>query len=181
MTLLPPRLQYGDTIGIVAPSDPVTDINRDFGAGIDQFEAGIHFLEQQGFSVQLAPNVFAVGNGYSASPQEKIEDIHTMFADPNIKAIICAQGGNNANTLLPYLNYEIIAANPKIFLGISDITALLNAIFAKTGLVTFHGNDVMRGFGRPYTAYDEESFRDRLMKPEIGSVAQNSQRRILQG
>ena len=112
---------------------------------------------------------------YSATPQEKADDINSMFADNKIKAIICSQGGENSNSVLPLLNFSIIKNNPKIFLGISDINVLLNAIYQETGLVTFHGNDVMWGFGTQHTDYDEQEFKDRLIDGKIGKIKHNSE------
>jgi len=71
---------------------------------------------------------------------------------------------------LPYLDWQSIRAHPKVFLGISDITVLLNAISYKTGLITFHGNDVMWGFGRNPTLYDELEFRARFIAGRIGEI-----------
>lgn len=80
---------------------------------------------------------------YSATPQEKVDDLHNMFLNPDIKAIICVQGGNTSNSCLSLIDWDIIKRNPKIFTVISDISVLLNSIYKKTGLVTFHGNDVI--------------------------------------
>jgi muramoyltetrapeptide carboxypeptidase len=166
--IIPERLKLGDTIGVVSPSDPVTPAIK------QQLEAGIKFLKNQGFNVELAPQALSNTLGYSATAQEKADDINQMFAAQHIKAIICSQGGHNANGVLPCLNYELIKANPKIFFGMSDITVLLNAIYTKTGLITFHGNDLMWGFGTDYTAYDENEFLDRLVNGESGLINKNN-------
>ena len=161
---LPKRLNKGDSIGIVSPSTPV---RQDL---IGQFQNGVAFLERLGFKVVPGLHIFSTSWGYAASPQEKAEDINRMFADDSIKAIICSQGGATANACLPYLDWEAIRASPKVFLGISDITVLLNAIHHKTGLITFHGNDVMWGFGRNPTEYDEKEFVTRLMDGTTGAI-----------
>ncbi len=75
----------------------------------------------------------------SSSIQSRVDDLHAAFADPNVKAILSVIGGYNANQLLPYLDWDLIAANPKIFCGYSDITALSCAIHARSGLVTYSG------------------------------------------
>ena len=82
---------------------------------------------------------------------------------------------------MPYLNWQSIEANPKIFLGISDITVLLNAIYHKTELITFHGNDVMWGFGRKPTEYDKQEFVMRLMDAGIGNITPHGERRTVRG
>jgi muramoyltetrapeptide carboxypeptidase len=164
MNLLPQRLSPGDTIGVVAPSNPVSaEVD-------DQFAAGITYLEQMGFSLLIGEHVRSKTWGHGAAPQEKADDINRMFADRSVKAIICAQGGDTANACLPYLDWECIRDNPKIFLGISDITVLLNAIYHKTSLVTFHGNDVIWGFGRDPQAYDHEEFINRFVNGMTGEV-----------
>ncbi len=140
----------------------------------NQFNKGVDFLKNHGFKVKVGKNALNNTLKYSATPQEKAEDMNSMFADKEVKAIICSQGGANSNSILPLLDFEIIKNNPKIFLGISDITVLLNAIYQKTGLVTFHGNDVMWGFGAEHTDYDEQEFVDRLVKGKIGEVKHNS-------
>lgn len=158
------RLNKGDKIGVVAPSTPVTEDR------LQQFSSGLKFLEDLGFEVVVGSHVYANTWGYAASPQEKADDINQMFADGSVDAIICAQGGVTANACLHHLDWQIIEQNPKVFLGISDITVLLNALYARVGLVTFHGNDVMWGFGRTPTQYDRQEFVARLMEAQIGAV-----------
>ncbi|MBI5382175.1 MAG: LD-carboxypeptidase [Opitutae bacterium] len=167
-------LRRGDTIGIVAPSDPVPP-------GHAQLLAGIRCLESLGFRVVLGQAVCASSLGYAASPQAKAGDLNAMFADESVHAIICAQGGATANSCLAYLDWNLIMRHPKIVLGISDITVLLNAFYAHTGLVTFHGNDVMWGLGRTPTAYDLREFTDRLVEAKIGPVAASRPRQTIRG
>ena len=173
--LLPERLHTGDKIGIVSPSGPVKEEQ------MVQFDAGVNYLKALGFEVKLAKNALSNTMGYSATPEEKGEDINTMFADKDIKAIICSQGGANANSCLPYINWDTIVDNPKIFLGISDISVLINAIHHQTGLVTFHGNDIMWGFGTPTTDYDRSEFLNRLVHGQIGPIESNSKRKTIRG
>jgi len=173
--IIPMRLKAGDAIGIVSPSTPVT------GELDEQFRHGVDFLESLGFRLVIGEHARSRALGYAASPQEKAEDINRMVADEAIKAIICSQGGATANACLPYLSWDAIRDNPKIFLGISDITVLLNAIHHKTGLVTFHGDDVMWGFGRHPTDYDRQEFIARLMDARIGKVTPNRERRTIRG
>ena len=173
--IIPMRLKAGDAIGVVSPSTPVTD-ELD-----EQFRRGVDFLESLGLRPVIGEHVRSKTLGYAASPQEKAEDINRMFADASIKAIICSQGGATANACLPYLSWGVIQENPKIFLGISDITVLLNAIHHKTGLVTFHGDDVMWGFGRHPTVYDRQEFIARLMAAQIGEVTPSREHRTVRG
>jgi muramoyltetrapeptide carboxypeptidase len=173
--MIPMRLKAGDAIGIVSPSTPVTD-ELD-----EQFWDGVDFLESMDLFPVIGEHVRSKTLGYAASPQEKAEDINRMFADEAIKAIICSQGGATANACLPYLDWDAIRANPKVFLGISDITVLLNAIHHKTGLVTFHGDDVVWGFGRQVASYTWQEFVARLMDAHIGAVPPSRERRTVRG
>jgi muramoyltetrapeptide carboxypeptidase len=168
--MIPKQIKPGDKIGVVSPSTPVTE------DPIAQFQKGVESLENMGLQVVIGKHVYSTTLGYAASPQEKAGDIDEMFADPSIKAIICSMGGVTANASLPYLDWDLIKAKPKIFLGISDITVLLNAIYAKTGLVTFHGNDVMWGFGRNPTSYDKQEFISRFIDAQIGKIKTNGER-----
>jgi muramoyltetrapeptide carboxypeptidase len=173
MVIIPKKLNKGDSIGIVSPSNPVTQ-------GLaGQFKKGVQFLESLGFNVVIGEHVHSTTWGYAASPQEKAQDINRMFADESIKAIICSQGGATGNACLSYLDWNNIRDHPKVFLGISDITVLLNAIHHKTGLITFHGNDVAWGFGRNPTMYDEQEFVTRFMNGMIGAIPPNRERRTI--
>jgi len=103
-----------------------------------------------------------------------------MFDDPEIKAILCTTGGHNSNGVLPYLDYTLIKKNPKIFVGLSDPTAIINAIYAKTGLITFHGHSVMSDYGKGIHPYTEEYLEKAVMhlKP-IGKIKELSNWEIL--
>jgi len=172
--MIAPRLNRGDRIGVVSPSMPAA-------RGEPKFESGVRFLRGMGFDVVIGKHVYSHTLGYTASPQEKAADIDDMFADESIGAIMCAQGGDTANGCLPYVEWDTIKRNPKILLGISDITVLLNAIYTRTGLVTFHGNDVMWGLGRDPTPYDVQEFLSRLVDAEIGAVNANGTRETVRG
>lgn len=127
----PKKLQKGDTIGVIAPSDPI------IGDNIEELQRARKIVENDGFKVKYAKNLFSNTNRYSATSKEKAEDINSMFADKEVKMIWCAKGGNNSNSVFEYLDYELIKRNPKIICGYSDITSLTNIISQKTGLVTF--------------------------------------------
>ncbi len=133
--IIPNRLKKGDTIGVVAPSDPI------IGDNIEEIQRAKELVEKDGFKVKFSKNLFSNSNEYSASAKEKAEDINNMFADKEIKMIWCAKGGENSNSTFEYLDYELIKDNPKIVCGYSDITSLTNMITAKTGLVTFSGTN----------------------------------------
>ncbi len=133
--IIPNRLKKGDTIGVVAPSNPI------IGENIEEIKRAKEIVEKDGFKVKFSKNLFSNTNGYSATAKEKAEDINSMFYDKEVKMIWCAKGGENSNTVFQYLDYELIKNNPKIICGYSDITSLTNIITAKTGLVTFSGTN----------------------------------------
>ena len=133
--ILPPKLNIGDTIGVVAPSNPI------IGDNIEELNRAKEIVEKSGFKVKYSKNLFSNTNGYCSTAKEKAEDINEMFADKNVKMIWCAKGGNNSNSTFEYLDYELIRQNPKIICGYSDITSLTNIITENTGLVTFSGTN----------------------------------------
>lgn len=128
---LPPKaLKKGDTIGVIAPSS---------AWDVAKLKPAITFLENQGFKVALHPQTRTKHNQFAGTVEEKLTALHEYFADPSIDAIFCTCGGNGIIHYLDQIDYNLIKQNPKILLGFSDITLLLNAIYAKTGLTTFHG------------------------------------------
>ena len=129
--LLPVPLALGDTAGLVSPSS-ATDEHMSLQLAQEAMEA-------LGFKVKMGAHAFSRRGYLAGSDAERAGDLNAMFADREVKAIICLRGGSGAGRLLPLLDYERIRRNPKILLGYSDITALHCAIQAKTGLVTFHG------------------------------------------
>lgn len=125
-------LQAGSTIGIVAPSSPVTDKER--------IQQGKEKLEHLGFNVMLGPSCDEAYGGYLAgSSVSRAGDINAMFRNPEIDAIMGLRGGYGAMQILPLLDYARIARNPKLFIGYSDMTVLHTALRQKAGLATVHG------------------------------------------
>ena len=129
--LHPPLLKRGDTVGIITPSSPAaneeayTNATENFNALGLRIKWGEHVRKRYGY--------------LAGRDEERLADLHGMFGDPEVKAIVCLRGGSGAARLLDRLDYELITRHPKIFLGYSDITAFHQAIFTQTGLVTFHG------------------------------------------
>ncbi len=133
--MLPTKLKIGDTIGVVAPSNPI------IGHNIEELERAKEIVQKSGFKIKFSKHIFSNTNGYSNTAKEKAEDLNEMFQDQEVKMIWCAKGGNNSNTTFEFLDYDLIKRNPKILCGYSDITSLTNVIHAKTGLVTFSGTN----------------------------------------
>lgn len=137
----PPRLSQGDTVGIIAPASPLD--HKEY------LLLGKDFLENQGYRVKIDSPGDMVYSFSAGSNTARVQSIHRMFEDPEIKAVICLRGGYGSLQLLPYIDYRLIYNNPKIFIGYSDITALHIALQQKAGLVTFHGPMIYPELGTP--------------------------------
>ena len=131
--MLAPKLQKGDEIKVIAPSYSLSHVWE------EKSQKALRYLEQQGFHVTFSKHSREIDDWNSSSIRSRVEDIHEAFLDNKVKAILTAIGGFNANQVLEHIDYEIIRQHPKILCGYSDITALLNAIYVKTGLITYHG------------------------------------------
>lgn len=124
------KLQKGDTLGVISPGSWLND---------EAVSSTKRNIEALGFKVKFAAN-FNAKNGFIAgTDQQRLDDIHEMFEDPEVDGVLCARGGYGTGRLLNDINYDLIKSNPKVFIGFSDITALHYAIHQQTGLVTFHG------------------------------------------
>ena len=126
----PKALHKNSTIGIISPS---------FWLDEETLLSTSKYFSELGYKIVFGKSNKLKWGPFAGTPQERADDIHTMFEDSKIDAIMCARGGYGANRVLPLLDYKIIAENPKIFIGYSDITAFLTSITQKTNLVTFHG------------------------------------------
>jgi muramoyltetrapeptide carboxypeptidase len=130
-TLLPKAINKGDVLGLISPSAASADRM--------QFTFAKEALEALGFQVKLGENLQNRRGHLAGTDEERAKDLNEIFADQNVKAIICIRGGSGAARILPMIDYELIKKNPKPLMGYSDITALHCAIHAQTGLITFHG------------------------------------------
>ncbi len=166
--IIPDRLKIGDTIGVIAPSNPIINEN------IEEIEQARKIIEDLGFKVKYAPNLFSNTNGYSATAKEKAEDLNQMFSDKEVKMIWCAKGGENSNSIFEYIDYENIEQNPKIICGYSDITSITNIITEKTGLVTFSGTN-FKTIATDETDYSLKQALNRFVNAslEIGTSEDN--------
>lgn len=124
-------LKPGDTIGLIAPAGAVEDE--------ESITMAKEVFTYFGFSVKEGGHIRARYGNLAGTDEQRLEDLHTMFADNSIQAIVCIRGGNGASRLLNRIDYDLIGRNPKILLGYSDVTALLLAFYTKVGLVSFHG------------------------------------------
>ena len=128
----PPKLNIGDTIGIVAACSPLTSSLK------SGYERGKQVMRDLGFKIKEGQTIGKTKWWMAGSPNEVAIDINSMFADANVKAIMNQSGGSSAVSVIEHLDYKLINNNPKPFIGMSDMTVYQLAIFAKTGQVGFH-------------------------------------------
>ncbi len=139
--LKPPKLHPGDTIGVVAPCLPLLPGLK------DSYEAGIKEIEDLGFKIKKGKTLELKYWWSGGTPSQQAQDINSMFADQDVKALIAIAGGFSAIGVLELLDYETIRNNPKPFLGMSDMTAYHLALYTKASLVGFHMDEVCFGMG----------------------------------
>ncbi|MFA6097808.1 MAG: S66 peptidase family protein [Candidatus Paceibacterota bacterium] len=163
----PKKLQKGDAVAIVSPSGSVPQELR------GQFDRGADFLKELGLEVRIMKN--ALGKYYysSGTIEERLADLREAFADKSVKAVIMSIGGTTANQLLEGLDFDLIRRNPKMFMGISDGTTLLNPIFRNTGIITYHGPDLVFTFGRPVSGAVMKNLRETFFDGSVGELSAN--------
>ena len=160
----PKALKKGDLIGLITPGSYIDD---------DGLQTAIDNIESLGFRVKLSENIRKV-RGYNAgTKQERVDDIHSMFLDSEVKGIWAARGGYGSTGILPLINFDLIKDNPKVFVGYSDITALHLAIFKETGLVTFHGPVASSKFTDYTKKYILDMITSKGIPPKIYPSANN--------
>ena len=152
-TVKPKRLRPGMTVGLVTPASNVPEDQ--------ELHAAMDLVRSLGFSAEPAANLFSRTQYLAGTDQQRADDLNAMFADTDIDAIFCVRGGYGSGRLLRYLDYDMIAANPKVIMGYSDITSILNAIYLRTGLVTFHGPIA----GGNFSNYTYEQYKKVLIEP----------------
>jgi muramoyltetrapeptide carboxypeptidase len=124
------RLSPGDTIALINPSGAIYERAP--------YQIATESLQALGFKVREAPNLRARHGHLAGTDAQRAGDVNTMFADPGVQGILAVTGGSGGNRILPLIDYAAIAKTPKFLGGFSDLTALINAVQAKTGLITFH-------------------------------------------
>ncbi len=151
--IIPKKLKKGDTVAVIAPARSLSIITDEI-----RYIANERF-EQLGLTLTFGKHVEESDEFNSTNIASRLEDFHAAFSDPKIKAVITVIGGFNSNQLLGYIDWELVKKNPKIFCGYSDITALNNAIFAKTGLVNYSGPHYSTFGQKLYFDYTLEYFK----------------------
>ena len=168
--MIPKKLKAGDEVRVIAPSRSMTIL------GDDCKKIATERLEALGLKVTFGKYVMEADEDYLiASAQHRAEDLNEAFKDKNVKAILTVIGGFNSNQILDLIDYEAIKENPKIFCGFSDITALSNSIYAKTGLVTYSGPHyssfgMLKGF-----EYELEYFKKMFFSDEEFEVVSSKE------
>lgn len=130
MKIRPKRLRKGDTIGIIAPSSP---------PNLKQLTNSLAFLDELGLSYQMGKSVENVYGYLAGTDEDRLEDLHEMFANPDISGIICAGGGYGSARYTDKIDFQLMNEHPKIFWGYSDITFLHTGMNLYSNIVTFHG------------------------------------------
>lgn len=131
--IFPPRLHPGDRLSIVAPSRSLSIIGPPVRAAADRR------LRSLGYSLSLGAHVEEGDDFASTTVEHRVADFHAAWSDPGTRGLLTVIGGFNSNQMLRSLDYGTIERHPKVFCGYSDITALLVAVWARTGLVTYYG------------------------------------------
>lgn len=167
--MIPEKLKRGDEIRVIAPSRSLSIVRQDI------FDEAVRFLTNEGFRVTFAKNSRELDEFNSSNVESRVNDLHEAFLDDNVKAILTCIGGFNVNQILDKIDYSIIAAHPKILCGYSDITALLNAIHAKTGLVTYHGPHFSTFGFEINREYTKNYFLDCVLSDDVVNVTPSAQ------
>jgi len=162
----PPRLMQGDTVGIVAPAGPFDP---------KKFMKGKAVLESMGFRTFFDEGIFQKHGFFAGTDVQRGDQVNRLFADPAIRAVVCARGGYGSMRILPFLDFETIQKNPKIFVGFSDISVPLSVLNDRCGLVTFHGpvvttlaNAIEETIAAMFTVLTSNTILE--LKPEKGIV-----------
>jgi muramoyltetrapeptide carboxypeptidase LdcA involved in peptidoglycan recycling len=166
--IIPERLEKGDEIRVIAPSRSLSLVSK------ENIKLAENNLKKMGFNVSYSKNCFEKDMFISSSIESRVSDIHDAFRDKDVKCILTAIGGFNSNQLLNYLDYDLIKNNPKILCGYSDITALANAIYAKTGLITYIGPHFSTFGMIKESEYNEEYFLKAAMDKNVFEIKASS-------
>lgn len=156
------KLQGNVTIGVFSSSSPVS------ATAPARYDRGIKYLESKGFKV-INGQLYRKKDAYrSGTIQERANEFNQLLYNDDIQILMASIGGNNTNSILPYIDYEYLKKHPKIIIGYSDVTALLLAVYAKTGLVTFYGPAAASSFGEfpPFVDWTFDNF-NALMRGEL--------------
>jgi len=169
--LKPKRLTPGDVIGIISPASSPNDLSR--------INKSVEYLEKVGYRVEVGKNVGLVKGYLAGNDEQRLEDLHYMFKNKNIKAVFTLRGGYGSTRLLDKIDYTLIRNNPKIFVGYSDINALQMAFYTKCALITFAGPMPAVDFYEEVSPFTEELFwRIITTNKKIGRIENPNKEKI---
>ncbi len=160
----PEKLKKGDLVRVVAPASSLGIISKE-----NRNIANRRF-EEMGLRLSFGEHVEEMDDFHSSSIESRVADLHAAFADPEVKMVMPVIGGFNSNQLLQYLDWDLIRNNPKILCGYSDITALNDSIYAKTGLVNYSGPTYSSFAEEQYFGYTLEGFKKCLFSNDSFEV-----------
>ena len=161
------KLKVGDSIGIFSPSTPITY------SCPKRFKRAIKYLQDKGFKIILGKLTEKHDFYRSGTIKERAEELNDLIRNPEVRCIMSTIGGMNSNSLLPYIDYKALKRDPKIIIGYSDVTAILLAIYAQTGISTYYGPALVASFGElpPFVddtyQYFAEIVMDNPMTPYV--------------
>lgn len=158
MKIRPKRLNIGDTVGVVALCSPLA---------MEKLPEKLEFLESLGLRYKLGETVGLTGNYLSGTDEERLNDLHNMIQDPEIKAIFCLRGGYGAARIADRIDYQLLTENPKIFWGFSDVTYFHNAFQEYSNIVTFHGPMLSSVGTSHFSELSKKMFQQLFMPFEI--------------
>lgn len=157
---VPDKLMPGSHVRVIAPATSLAVISA------EQRATATQRLQEMGLSLSFSKHAEVLDMMGSSALSGRVDDLHAAFADPSVDAVLTVLGGYNSHQLLAYLDYELIATNPKILCGFSDITALSNALYARTGLVTYSGPHYSTFSMQKGIEYTSEYFKKCLFNAE---------------
>ena len=169
------KLKKGDTIGVVGVSNSIKRENNQ-----NTFKRAKELFEEHGYKLKFSNNINEDYYGMAGEAREKAKELNKMFEDSSIDAIILLDGGDSCNTIIDYLDYKMIKKHPKPLIGYSDITVLLEAIYKKTGMITFHGPSFL-SFGECYGQKCMDEFINTFEKGLFDSFLNSTLRVIRKG
>jgi muramoyltetrapeptide carboxypeptidase LdcA involved in peptidoglycan recycling len=156
LSTYPAKLRPGSHIRVVAPSRSLAILDDDVRTRADER------LRALDLRVSFGDHAEVIDDFASSPVRARLDDLHAAFADPDVDAILTVIGGFNSNQLLEHIDYDLIRAHPKVLCGFSDITALSNAILARSDLVTYSGPHYSSFGMKHHFDYTEHSFRECL-------------------
>lgn len=171
MAIRPPLLKRGDTIGLVTPGSPLD---------ADLINTRAQLLRDMGFNLVFGSYVYSFGGITAASAQHRAKDLMDLFENPRVKLILSTRGGTGVQTILPYLDFEVIKKNPKIISGYSDVTVLLNSLYSFSDLITFHSL-MLIDFRMETPAYNFNQFFEATSTLTAPRIIQNPPNMPLKG